>query len=100
MLDALLDGRVTVLEPDPLPEIAEDAPLAGKKFVFTGGLESMTRGEAKKKVEALGGKVTGSVSGATDYVVAGTDPGSKLAKAEKLGVKVLTETDLEHLLEG
>jgi len=100
MLDALLDGRVTVLEPDPLPEVAEDAPLAGKKFVFTGGLESMTRGEAKKKVEALGGKVTGSVSGATDYVVAGTDPGSKLAKAEKLGVKVLTETDLEHLLEG
>jgi len=100
MLDALLDGRVTVVEPEPLPEIDEDAALAGKKFVFTGGLDSMTRGEAKKRVEALGGKVVGSVSGATDYVVAGTDPGSKLAKAEKLGVEILSEADLIALLEG
>ena len=67
--------------------------LDGKIFVFTGTLETMTRDEAGEKVKALGGKVSGSVSGKTDYVVAGEKAGSKLRKAEELGVTILTEQE-------
>jgi len=67
-------------------------------MVFTGTLSHMTREEAQKKVRALGAKVTNSVSSSTDYVVYGTDPGSKLKKAKELGVKVLTEEEWVHLL--
>ena len=66
-------------------------PYSGKTFVLTGGLESMTRDEAKEKIESLGGKVTSSVSAKTDFVVVGTDAGSKLDKAVKLGVKTVDE---------
>lgn len=69
-------------------------PLTDSRFVLTGALESMTRAEAKAHIEALGGKVTASVSSKTDYVVAGIDPGSKLAQAERLGITVLTEKQL------
>jgi DNA ligase (NAD+) len=83
-------------------QAAETAPvggaLEGKTFVFTGGMESMSRGEAKKRAESLGAKVTGSVSKKTDYVVAGTDPGSKLDKANDLGVTVLDEAGFMRLL--
>src|SRR5579863_5329267 len=72
--------------------------LAGKTFVLTGTLAHFTRDEAKKMIEDAGGKVTGSVSKKTDYVVAGADAGSKLDKAKELGVKVIDEKGLEKLL--
>ena len=71
--------------------------LAGKTFVLTGTLAKYTRDEAKKMIEDAGGKVTGSVSNKTDYVVAGTDAGSKLDKANQLGVKVINEREMEKL---
>jgi DNA ligase (NAD+) len=96
ILDALLDGRVRV----GTVEVAEQGPsqLDGLKFVLTGGLEKLTRGQAKELLESLGAKVTGSVSSKTDYVVAGSDPGSKYDKAVKLGVDILDEARLVDLL--
>ncbi|BES71239.1 NAD-dependent DNA ligase LigA [Marinobacter nanhaiticus D15-8W] len=82
-------------------ERAEGAsPLAGKTFVLTGTLSQMTRDEAKEKLEALGAKVSGSVSGKTSYVVAGEAAGSKLTKAESLGVPVMTEDDFIAFLDN
>ncbi|MDS4019873.1 MAG: NAD-dependent DNA ligase LigA [Candidatus Competibacter sp.] len=74
-------------------------PLAGKTFVMTGTLESLTRDEASDRLRALGAKVSGSVSKKTDYVVAGRDAGSKLDKARELGVAVLDQAGLLALLE-
>jgi DNA ligase (NAD+) len=72
--------------------------LAGKSFVFTGGLANRSREEAGEIVQQHGGKVSGSVSKKTDYVVVGTDPGSKYEKAKELGVTVLNEAEFEKLL--
>jgi len=72
--------------------------LAGKTFVLTGTLAHFTRDEAKKMIEDAGGKVAGSVSKKTDYVVAGTEAGSKLDKAKELGVRVINEREMEKLL--
>jgi DNA ligase (NAD+) len=74
------------------------APFAGMTFVFTGELTAFTREEAEEKVKSLGGKASGSVSAKTTYVVAGEAAGSKLKKAESLGVKVLTEKQFQELL--
>lgn len=75
-------------------------PLAGKIFVLTGGLPTLTRDDAKDRIEAAGGKVSGSVSKKTHFVVAGTDAGSKLDKAEVLGLTVIDEAGLLALLPG
>ncbi|MFW6084061.1 MAG: NAD-dependent DNA ligase LigA [Gemmatimonadota bacterium] len=80
-------------------EVVDGGPLDARTFVFTGGLDSLTRSEAKERVEALGARVTGSVSKKTDYVIAGEDPGSKLDKAEKLGIAILDEDEFLALLD-
>ncbi len=73
--------------------------LDGKTFVFTGALKSMTRSEASRMVKALGGKVASSVSRNTDFVVVGENPGSKFEKAQKLGIRILTEDEFMQLVE-
>lgn len=82
------------------PSPAAQLPLAGKTFVLTGTLPSLSREEAKALLEAAGAKVAGSVSKKTDYVVAGAEAGSKLDKAQALGVAILDEADLRILLAG
>jgi DNA ligase (NAD+) len=73
-------------------------PLAGQTFLFTGSLESMTRDEAKAQVQTQGGKVVGSVSSKTTYVVAGKDPGSKLTKAQQQGITILDEAQFLEIV--
>jgi len=77
---------------------AQAGAFAGKIVVLTGTLGTMTRDEAKERIEAAGGKVTGSVSKKTDYVVAGAEAGSKLDKAQELGVRVLDEGEFRAML--
>jgi DNA ligase (NAD+) len=79
-------------------QLAQKGAISGKIFVLTGTLPHLTREDAKYKIETRGGKVTGSVSGRTDYVVAGVDPGSKLDKARQLNVKIIDEAGLLKLL--
>jgi DNA ligase (NAD+) len=77
-----------------------EGPLAGRSFVLTGTLPALSREQATELILAAGGRVTSSVSKKTDYVVAGESPGSKLEKAERLGVTVLDEQGLRGLLDG
>ncbi|MFQ6098970.1 MAG: BRCT domain-containing protein [Armatimonadota bacterium] len=74
-----------------------ESPFAGKVVVFTGALETLTRGEAKAIVESAGGRVTGSVSKNTDFVVVGKDPGAKYERAVQLGVRILTEDEFKRM---
>ena len=85
---------------DEAPQRVPAGPLAGKTFVLTGTLPAMSREAAKARIEAAGGKVAGSVSKKTDYVVAGSDAGSKLDKANALGVAIIDEDALIELLAG
>ena len=95
ILDQLI-SHLTI-EPYDAP-VTSDSPVVGKIVVFTGTLTQMTRQEAKAKAESLGAKVSGSVSKKTDYVVAGEDAGSKLKKAQDLGVEVLSEDSWLQLI--
>jgi DNA ligase (NAD+) len=100
VIEALLDkNRGGVRPKENEAEPVEELPLAGKTFVLTGTL-GMAREEAKEKLEALGAKVAGSVSKKTDYVVAGAEAGSKLDKAQELGVAVMNEQEFMALLES
>lgn len=96
VLQALQDLGVSWPKPAQRPPTR--SPLAGKKIVLTGTLSSMSREDAKAKLQSLGAKVTGSVSKTTDIVIAGDNPGSKLDKAQTLGVTVKTEHWLAELI--
>lgn len=95
LIDRLIRGGVTYEV-----EKRTGGKFEGKTFVLTGTLESYRRSEAKALIEAEGGKVSGSVSRKTDYVVAGKDPGSKYDRAVELGVKILSEEEFKRMLEG
>jgi DNA ligase (NAD+) len=97
---ALVDNLLAELRVIPAERPKTDTAVAGKTVVFTGALEKMTRDEAKAQAEALGAKVSGSVSKKTDLVVAGPGAGSKLAEATKLGVQVITEDEWLALVGG
>ncbi len=79
--------------------VVSDTRFAGKTFVLTGTLPTMTRAEASAIIEKLGGKVSGSVSKKTSYVLAGDEAGSKLTKAQKLGVQILTEEEFLQMVD-
>ena len=80
-------------------KVLTEGVFSGKTVVLTGTLSSMSRKEAKERIERLGGKVTSAVSKNTDYVCAGTDPGSKVQKAQDLGVEIIDEDKLLDLLD-
>jgi DNA ligase (NAD+) len=100
ILDDLVDAGIEPELPEPRPAAADAGPLAGKTLVVTGTLEGFSREEAEAAIRAAGGKPGGSVSRKTDYVVAGESAGSKLAKANELGVPVLDEAGFRRLLAG
>jgi DNA ligase (NAD+) len=93
LLDKLFEGGVEIEKPKKVSD-----KLAGMTFVITGTLDTMSRDEAEQKIRELGGKATSSVSASTNFVVVGENPGSKLAKAEKLEVKIINKEELLKLL--
>ena len=95
LIDRLLAAGIRITVPD-----RPQGRLSGKTLVLTGSLSSMTRGEAEERIRALGGTPGSNVSKKTDYLVVGADPGSKLAKAERLKVPILDEAAFQKLLEG
>ena len=95
VIDKLLEAGVRF----PAVEVKPAGRLTGKTFVLTGTLDGLTRSEAKQRLQALGAKVTASVSKKTDYVVAGSDPGAKRDKAEKLGIPILDEAAFLNLVD-
>jgi DNA ligase (NAD+) len=97
VIDKLTEAGVQWDETEPAA-IPSEGPFVGKTVVLTGTLSSMTRDEAKARIQALGGKVVGSVSKKTDYLIHGQNAGSKLTKAQSLGIDLLSEAELQKLL--
>ncbi len=95
----VVDALVKLIHIEPYQTNKQQTPLTGKTVVFTGTLETMTRPEAKSLAVAAGAKVSGSVSGKTDYVVLGKEAGSKALQAQKLGIRILDEKDFRKMLE-
>src|SRR5205085_8773872 len=93
LIDHLLEAGVVPTEAEPMAE----GPLTGKTLVFTGTLSRITRPDAEELVRSLGGKAGSSVSSKTDYLVAGEAAGSKLDKAQRLKVPVLTEAEFQEM---
>jgi DNA ligase (NAD+) len=100
LIEKLAAAGVNMASQQPAPGVNAPGPLAGKIFVLTGTLPTMTREEATAAIEELGGKVAGSVSKKTSYVVAGAEAGSKLDKAKQLGIAVLSETEFRAIIEA
>ncbi|PMP84332.1 MAG: DNA ligase, partial [Caldisericum exile] len=96
VIDKLIKAGVNTSE--TLVETSKEGPLKGLTFVFTGTLKDFTRNEASKIVESLGGNVSDTVSKKVDYLVVGVDPGSKLEKAQKLGIKIINEDEFKKLI--
>jgi DNA ligase (NAD+) len=88
-----LDDLLSEVSPQPFVSDAKQTEWSGKTIVFTGSLETMSRDEAKAQAERLGARAAGTVSAKTDLVVAGPGAGSKLKKAEELGIRVIGEND-------
>jgi DNA ligase (NAD+) len=100
IIQQMLDAGVEIQNDLFARQTPSDHPLSGKTLVLTGTLETLKRAEAKQRLEAIGAKVTGSVSARTDFLVAGRDAGSKLEKATKLGITVLDEAELVRMIDG
>ena len=90
--------QATGVKPQPVRETTSSQTLAGKTIVVTGTLEHYTRSQIERAIEENGGKASGSVSKNTSYLVVGSSPGSKLTKAESLGITVLTEEEFMQLI--
>lgn len=97
-LQKLKKAGITILNPPTTLKLRGASKIRNKTFVLTGELETMTRNEAKEKIRELGGDVVGSVSKNTSFVIAGSDPGSKFDKAQKLGVKIINEKEFLRLI--
>ena len=95
MIDAGVYYQAIIVDDLPDPE---SLPLNGKTIVLTGALQSLSRSDAKKQLQSMGAKVSGSVSKKTDIVVVGVDPGSKAVKAQELGIDIIDEESLIVLL--
>jgi DNA ligase (NAD+) len=98
LLDKLAAAGVNMASLQPEPSVVGPGPLAGKTYVLTGTLQTMTREQGEEAIERLGGKVSGSVSRKTTGLVVGADAGSKLDKAKSLGVPLLTEDEFKALI--
>ena len=97
-IDLINKLKQAIVNMNYLKEENEDERFSGKTFVLTGSLEKFTRDEASEIIENFGGKTSSSVSKKTDYVLAGEEAGSKLKKANELGVKVITEQEFEDMI--
>ena len=96
--DLISKLKIAGVNMNSLEEESEDNRFEGKTFVLTGSLEDFTRNEASEIIERLGGKTSGTVSKKTDYVLAGEDAGSKLTKAQNLGVTVISEAEFKEMI--